>query len=292
MGGKEAIVSAPSENQLLGLLAHLLYDCSRLGILEAPAKEFNTIVCPADPGLGIQADFLLLDFPANPLKAAAGGGLVRHQQNHVIHVADVVPDTQELLYDPVHPVEVQQGKALAGLVAHGQPLPISIGINHFLQQPPRVAVKLIAAELLVQNLVVYAGKVLADVQLDEVSCGSLLAVMAGHGGTEQFNGIVGSLAHPTGTVCVYEVILQQGNQEVVAETVLHNSVPVGDCLNLPLLGVVNHELPVASDSVAVVFQLVVQLPQVLAQIGLEFYDLPLVLLASPGTLVGLQETFE
>lgn len=55
------------------------------------------------------------------------------------------------------------------------------------------------AELLVQNLMVYAGKVLADVQLDEVPCGAMPPVMAGHGGAKQFYGIVGSLA------CLYLV---------------------------------------------------------------------------------------
>ena len=72
-----------------------------------------------------------------------------------------------------------------------------------------------------------------------------------------------------GGAVINQPLFKIGLQYVVAQAVLHNPVPKGKGLYLPLLGVVNHKAVVARRTVTLAFQRVVQRPEVFRKVQFE-----------------------
>ena len=108
------------------------------------------------------------DDVADPLQGSPEPGLGPSDYDDVVHVPEIPLAMVLLLHIVVQLAEVEVGEVLAGVVADGQSS-VGVLVDYELAQVEDVPVLDTALELAVHDLLVDAGEVLPDVELQEVA---------------------------------------------------------------------------------------------------------------------------
>lgn len=225
------------------------------------------------------------------------------QEHKIVHEANVKAAMQCFFHEMIEGIQINVGEELAGQIADGQAAPalkrqeqiiageIPVGfclriaaVNDFVNQPQGFTVGDHPANFALENLVVDAGEVLAQVAFQNV-------LRLPHELLQTPNGGMSAFAHAIGVTVKNEATLKQWVDDV-DQHVMNNTITKGRDADHAFLGLVDEEGFIITGFVGVRSKLVQELQSIALEIAKEGKYVRAKALASGGFPRGEQKIFK
>ena len=255
----------------LAVLLQPSYNGTCVCQVKTPTKIFHTVVDGKHLRLAVERKPQLMQDALHAVERLHQIGLVRVDQDEVIHVASIVLDPALLLDISVEFIKVPDGEPLAGLVAEGNTFaggdPITV--DDIIQQFADTFVPEYSEKLFFQYLMVDIVEKLADIAFKDVALRPVVLVMLMEKGIQPVHCKMGALVDPTGGIIIDHMGVEPRSEQIITKAMLHDAVDIVQSIDLSYLGIVNGEVVIPALMIGAVHQPPAQIGYIAKQVCLE-----------------------
>lgn len=250
-----------------GLLAHFANHFATVREDKTPLEEHDALLQGVDVSFGVQRKMECRKLFLDRAQAVFEISLVLMDEDEIIHISDVVPDTEPFLHEMVEIIQQRKLNELRNLAAKSDALIAAKAVNNF----GCLFVGFIIGNMLAQGcfraLMPRFSEIVTNVALQHPAFGAMLLVVSVQMGVHPVERIIHAFATLTSAVIANEAARYLWIEDVVTKAALKLSILNPGCNNFAFLWFVDEKTLIWVDSIFSVKQALPEFVSILQCVG-------------------------